>query len=425
MTEIVEQVRVVDKDKMPEEISEFESLGLNERHELVGTDAEGNQKRVTGVGALILKLAKETGVAVEEEQSPQDIENQKLKDEVRALRDEISSLRTQLEDSKAQHQAAIEELKQDHRRQMEEAEERHRQEIVKLNQERLDEISKLKEDLGIDSEETPPTDFEEGQEVKVIYEGRVVTAEIKSEPHWDPGRHVWTYEVVVIGSDDTEILYPTRRELITWQELALPSEEPPVEITPPPEGQAGQWWLRTRGRIGDIVTGRSAGQRTLAAMQAYRYGRVRQVTEEEWYPNGSVEAGERAVGAVAVAAVLGGVVSYLIWGRHSGHNVVTHPVYPVYPGTPKGEHIDLVNSAAGHRLTGAELPKSLHLTKNLSGHYIVKNNLGQTVVSQHELPKGMFDRQGNFSRAARAVFRAKGYSLKQLRFGGRYMTEVI
>jgi hypothetical protein len=200
-----------------------------------------------------------------------------------------------------------------------------------------------------------------------------------------------------------------------------PEPEPKKQVIRTSESRPRQVWNQTAGRLGDLMLRRQVELHN--ELYSYLDNRGRRITVEEevidGYPESSRRAGAAAIGAVAVGGVVGGLIGYFI-GRHTGHDVINH--YHTIKTPPSPSHVALYNSAPGYRLTGAELPQKLHLAKDLSGRSIIRDNDGLTVVGH--LKDGLFDRQGNLSRPARALLRAKGYILNQLPFGGRYMTKV-
>lgn len=216
---------------------------------------------------------------------------------------------------------------------------------------------------------------------------------------------------------------------------------------------------RLFGGIGDFILGRQVALQNGVYSYANRDGSTTVVEEEviEGHPESSIVTGERAVvGGVALLAagvVIGWAIDriedYFEYKHgvprsgigttiHEGTKTVTHTVTqspsntvqvlpPVTHGAQSGQHlveiggrhIDYYNSAPGHKLTGVENPKILHLQHNLGGDHSLVDNRGKTIINQVE-----WDRQGNLSRATRAAVRAKGFLLSQGQLGKRYMTEV-
>jgi hypothetical protein len=184
-------------------------------------------------------------------------------------------------------------------------------------------------------------------------------------------------------------------------------------------------WNRTTGRIGNLVLRAQLplykGEYTYVGSD----GEPVLLERVDGYTEPEIVTGERTLGVAAVGALVGGLVAYLIWGRHgaSPPEVINHyQQHKVYVPTG-GNHIDYLKP---NGVSAVGLPMKLHVAKDTLGHDVIKNSLGQTVVSHSEVPKGFEDRQGNLSRAARAVLRAKGFILTQTHVpkSGRYMTAV-
>lgn len=183
-------------------------------------------------------------------------------------------------------------------------------------------------------------------------------------------------------------------------------------------------WHRTAGRLGGLMLGAQVRLHNGASRALDRPSPAVAVEEFDGYTTQEIASGEQALGVAAVAAVLGGLVAYLIWGRHGATppEIINHiREHKVYLG---GNHTDYLRPGGQ---SAVDLPQKLRLAKDFSGHEIIKNSLGHTVVSHAELPEGFQDRQGNLSIAARAILRAKGYILTQGHVPGvswRRMTEI-
>lgn len=178
---------------------------------------------------------------------------------------------------------------------------------------------------------------------------------------------------------------------------------------------------RAVGHIGAFITGRSALIAIERKMIEREDKKISVIMTEEEEIDGFTES-DRRTGNIALASVVTAgalAVGAYFLGRYTGHHIVNHYYENKTPSN--GAHIDFYNPAPGHRLSGAVLPKNLHIT-SLSGRDVIIDNKGQMVVGH--LKEGLFDRQGNLSRGARAVLRSKGHVLSQLPFGGRFITEV-
>lgn len=213
------------------------------------------------------------------------------------------------------------------------------------------------------------------------------------------------------------------------------------------ERRRGNVLHRVTGRVGRAVLGTQAkihnGLYNISDRNGRREVIIEEVRDEKTI--GGYTEHERRRGAAALiggAALVGaGVLAgWLIWGRHGGHDVINHYYYdgnevagpPAVPGAGGGSnaanvvhdsHVDFFNAAPGHRRTGVMWPKELH-TANVSGHKVVLDNHNNVVLGHSDMPKGISDRQGNLSVAARKKLRAMGYVLSQTKLGRRYMTFV-
>jgi hypothetical protein len=352
MANLTERVDFVDKDKLPEELAGFDGLGLNDRHELVGFDQEGNTKRVGRVGELIIKLAKETGIA--EEATAEDIspaaqaiidrleqqnrlqqaqitvlEQDKATRELRlaeydqkfeGLEGEINSLRRQIVDRDRQVDGfwigdAVAELVDNDGETEDYA---RRYEVVGFSEENADGI--LIKDL--DSNETHESPSEnlileeelEDEESDIIVPGDILTYTTSTgalEPGWVATSGIWSDRE---GVEFVTARSPSGAERhLRYEEISIGDDLPP----PPPADTPGQ----RPGRFNRfLMTPNMAIGRGMTNLMTRRSETVTEYDEAGRPVNEVVYGG--GIGALGGAALAGAgvLVGYLIWGRHGGHN---------------------------------------------------------------------------------------------------------
>lgn len=164
--------------------------------------------------------------------------------------------------------------------------------------------------------------------------------------------------------------------------------------------------------------------------------RTAALNQVEGFDRGRIERRQNR-NRLGTALILGGVVV----GSLAAAGVEVIPGYPWgnrgSGGSPGIGHEDLPGSGGGggthnvdfvgpNRITGVNLPEGMDLVRSGDGHLSIIDTVNhQEILDGDKLPKGLFDTQGNLSRAAREALRDKGFSLDQLtRLSGRYMTTI-
>lgn len=97
MGEVVEAVKLTNKDDIPEELARFDGLGLDANNRLVGMNEEGKTTRLQNVGALVMEIVKTTGIAEEmtmDELSPDIMEmvDRTLEERMKPLTDQMETV---------------------------------------------------------------------------------------------------------------------------------------------------------------------------------------------------------------------------------------------------------------------------------------------------------------------------------------------
>jgi len=295
------------------------------------------------------------------------------------------------------------------------------------------ELDQIKKKLENNEEMEEVAGFKKGDAVAVLVEDGPAEDEM-----YEPGYEVVDFEgeegdkKIVIEDKKSHERSPVVPEWLVHEGDLDEPEEPTLRT------RFGRGWNRTTGRIGGFILGRQAALHNGKYNLLDRHGRVIEEDVEviDGYTPESERAGAMAIGGAALVGA-GVLVGYLIWGRHGGPNVINHHHTTTVPrgngptgntsifGIPgpnsSGRHVDFFNSGPGHRFTGVDLPKRLHLRK-VFGHGVLVDDHGRTIVGR--LKDGLFDRQGNLSERAKTISRAKGYLLTQGNLASRYMTYI-
>lgn len=113
MAEVIEAVRLTGSEKLPDELSGFESIGKDERGHLVGIYEDGGTKGINQLGSLLMKTLVGVGAAEEITPEPES-------PEVAALKDRVQELERQLDEEKQSHAAELRTLREEFERQFKE-----------------------------------------------------------------------------------------------------------------------------------------------------------------------------------------------------------------------------------------------------------------------------------------------------------------
>jgi hypothetical protein len=362
---LTEQVRLTDKDSLPNELAEFDGLALNEQHQLVGIDPEGNTKRIGRVGELLIRLAKESGIA--EEVSPEEISPaaqaiiDRLEQQNQLLNDQLITSEQKNTDLEAR--------------------------LTKLE----------KRNQGVDG-------FNIGDAVAQLVN------EDEADQEYERGYEVLGFSdenpdgIIIRDTENDEETEVPSSNLVHENELGGSPSPMNPEVVGAPESKAQQSWLRTRAKLGGWFTGRSA----LASIQGYQAERVRQVTTDEYYDDRDVRAGNVVLvaGALAVGAAIAG---YLV-GRYTGHHedIVNHTrTVTEHTGGVGGGHVgphslELLNARTGHASSvGISLPDGYHLVKSPTRGIEIIDNHGRVVADHIEMTKTGAISQGSLDELKR------------------------
>jgi hypothetical protein len=213
--------------------------------------------------------------------------------------------------------------------------------------------------------------------------------------------------------------------------VAEPAEpEAPAEPAPE-EPDERSWWQRTRDRIMGPVYNNHARAATFTRRKSYEYddqGRV--MVEEEVNDERQRRTGLMAGATALVGAGVGLGLGYLIWHKtgHDIHNYnidlgLGHDSVATSPGASSGgdylgqagQHLDTYNLEHGKSIVQVVLPAKFDLSTNAQGvASLIDLDSGSTALNGSELPRGMFQSDGQLSRAAIEQLGNKGYDIASM-----------